>query len=168
MLDCPRRGLRLIKLCLQQAGHGLGTGSLQALQLAIPQAQLDDLLVQIVCSDSIRLLPFLVSFYMLVQIKNSLSQSSLSYIAGSYCHQSWPRWFSDLTCSTAWWLSQYSLIKTLNAWENILRHDCGLHIAHVHKNPCGSRDFPNQALLFLNCTPISFFAASLCLSYVYG
>ncbi len=56
------------------------------------------------------------------------------------------RWYS-LTCMT-----------TLNAWENTLRHDCGLHIAHVHKNPCGSRDFSNQALLFLNCTPISFFA----------
>ncbi len=40
----------------------------------------------------------------------------------------------------------------------------GLHIAHVHKNPCGSRDFPNQALLF-NCTPISFFAASFCLFF---
>ncbi len=30
----------------------------------------------------------------------------------------------------------------------------GLHIAHVHKNHCGSRDFPNQALPFLNRTPI--------------
>ena len=58
----------------------------------------------------------------------------------------------------------YSL--TLNAWENILCHDCGLHIAHVHKNPCGSRDFPNQALFFLNCTPISLFAASLFFCYL--
>ncbi len=39
-------------------------------------------------------------------------------------------------------------------------HDCGLHIAHVHKNLCGSRDFPNPAFLFLNCTSVSFFAAS--------
>ncbi len=56
----------------------------------------------------------------------------------------------------------HGLTTTLNAWENTWRHDCGLHIAHVLKNPCGSRDFPNQALLFLNCTPISFFAASCC------
>ena len=29
----------------------------------------------------------------------------------------------------------------INAWANTLRHDCGLHIAHVHKNVCGSRYF---------------------------
>ncbi len=34
--------------------------------------------------------------------------------------------------------------------------DNNAHVLNV-KNPCGSRDFPNQALLFLNCTPISFF-----------
>ncbi len=70
---------------------------------------------------------------------------------------------STLACSQCLALLYSNSLTTLNAWENTLRHDCGLHIAHVHKNPCGSRDFPNQALLFLNCTPISFFAASFCL-----
>ncbi len=107
------------------------------------------------------------------QVNQQLNQSSHYYhLAGSYCHQSWPRWFPDLqqlglgsasaNASECLSTCMYSL-TTLNAWENTLGHNCGLHIAHVHKNPRGSRDFPNQALLFLNCTPISFFAASFCL-----
>ena len=98
------------------------------------------------------------------------SRSSHYYpLAGSYCHQSCPHWFPDLQQLGTLAVSQYSLTTTLNAWENTLRHDCGLHIAHVHKNPCGSRNFPNQALLFLNCKPISFFAASFFFCYLlYG
>ena len=47
------------------------------------------------------------------------------------------------------WPSVDFLRVLINAWANTLRHDCGIHIAHVHKNVCGSRDFAYQALLFL-------------------
>ena len=56
-------------------------------------------------------------------------------------------------------------LVTLNAWENTLRHDCGLHIAHVHKNSCGSHDFPNQAFLtvrpFVSLLPLRFLLPSI-------
>ena len=34
-----------------------------------------------------------------------------------------------------------TVLLTLNAWESTLRHNCGLHIAHVHKNPCRDHQY---------------------------
>ncbi len=75
---------------------------------------------------------------------NSLAGHACSLTCSSLVEPPWQCTYTSLS----------TVLLTLNAWENTLRHDCRIHITHVHKNPCGSRDFPNQALLFLNCMPI--------------
>ena len=67
----------------------------------------------------------------------------------------------SMRCRLSFAITRSSVL--INAWENTLRHDCRLHIAHVHKNVYGSRDFAYNAgfsFFFTMTSIMSFFSAS--------
>ncbi len=106
-----------------------------------------DLLVQTVCLDSI---PYRISCLSKCQV-----QLSLVIIINSSSMQL-------LSLAVAWYLGSVSVqsyTTTLNAWENTLRHEIPYVTIVGYISPTfikilgGSRNFPNQALLFLKVRP---------------